>query len=71
MNLLIHSMHKCLICSIGGLTYGLKRARIAVNGSGDQTPGQRRPVMGRKGIGKLSVLSIALINKRKWKSQHE
>ena len=39
--------------------------------SGDQTAGKGRPVMGRKGIGKLSVLSIALINKGKWKSQHE
>ena len=60
-----------MFCCIRGLAYGLKRAGIAVNGSGDQTPGKGRPVMGRKGIGKLSVLSIALINKRKWKSQHE
>ena len=60
-----------LFCSVGGLTYGLKRAGIAVKGRGDQTLGKGRPVMVRKGIGKLSVLSIALINKRKWKLQHE
>ena len=50
------------------LTVGYQRRS---KGSGDQTAGKGRPVMGRKGIGKLSVLSIALINKRKWKSQHE
>ncbi len=50
------------------LTVGYQRRSP---GSGDQTPGKGRPVMGRKGIGKLSVLSIVLRNKRKWKSQHE
>ena len=44
-----------LFCRIRGLTYGLKRAGIAVNGSDDQTPGKGRPVR-RKGIGKLSCL---------------
>ena len=44
---------------------------ILEDGSGDQTLGKGRPVIGRKSIGKLSVLSIALKNKRKWKSQHE
>ena len=38
------------------LTVGYQRRST---GSGDQTPGKGRPVMGRKGIGKLSVLSIA------------
>ena len=38
------------------LTVGYQRRST---GSGDQTPGRGRPVMGRKGIGKLSVLSIA------------
>ena len=38
------------------LTVGYQRRSP---GSGDQTPGRGRPVMGRKGIGKLSVLSIA------------
>ena len=38
------------------LTVGYQRRSP---GSGDQTPGKGRPVMGRKGIGKLSVLSIA------------
>lgn len=38
------------------LTVGYQRRNP---GSGDQTPGKGRPVMGRKGIGKLSVLSIA------------
>ena len=56
----VHSMHKCLICFV-----------VLEDGSGDQTLGKKQPVMGRKGIGKLSVLSITLINKRKWKSQHE
>ncbi len=56
----VHSMHKCLICFA-----------VLEDGSGDQTLGEGRTVMGRKSIGKLSVLSIALRNKRKWKSQHE
>ena len=38
------------------LTVGYQRRS---KGSGDQTAGKGRPVMGRKGIGKLSVLSIA------------
>ena len=38
------------------LTVGYQRRST---GCGDQTPGRGRPVMGRKGIGKLSVLSIA------------
>ena len=38
------------------LTVGYQRRSP---GSGDQTPGKGRSVMGRKGIGKLSVLSIA------------
>ena len=38
------------------LTVGYERRS---KGSGDQTEGKGRPVMGRKGIGKLSVLSIA------------
>ena len=38
------------------LTVGYQRRSP---GSGDQSPGKGRPVMGRKGIGKLSVLSIA------------
>ena len=38
------------------LTVGYQRRST---GSGDQTSGKGRPVMGRKGIGKLSVLSIA------------
>ena len=38
------------------LTVGYKRRDTV---SGDQTVGKGRPVMGRKGIGKLSVLSIA------------
>ena len=38
------------------LTVGYQRRNPE---SGDQTPGKGRPVMGRKGIGKLSVLSIA------------
>ena len=50
------------------LTVGYRRR---TKESEDFTPNKKRPVMGRKGIGKLSVLSIALINKRKWKSQHE
>ena len=38
------------------LTVGYRRRD---KGDGDQTVGKGRPVMGRKGIGKLSVLSIA------------
>ena len=38
------------------LTVGYQRRS---GGSGDQSPGKGRSVMGRKGIGKLSVLSIA------------
>ena len=38
------------------LTVGYQRRNPE---GGDQTPGKGRPVMGRKGIGKLSVLSIA------------
>lgn len=38
------------------LTVGYQRR---IKGGGDQTASKRRPVMGRKGIGKLSVLSIA------------
>lgn len=38
------------------LTVGYQRRSTE---SGDQTPDKGRPVMGRKGIGKLSVLSIA------------
>ena len=38
------------------LTVGYQRR---IKGGGDQTVGKGRPVMGRKGIGKLSVLSIA------------
>ena len=38
------------------LTVGYQRRSP---GSGDHTPDKGRPVMGRKGIGKLSVLSIA------------
>ena len=38
------------------LTVGYQRRD---KGSGDQTENKGRPVMGRKGIGKLSVLSIA------------
>ncbi len=56
----VHSMHKCLICFA-----------VLEDGSGDQTLGKGRTIIGRKGIGKLSVSFIALINKRKWKSQHE
>lgn len=56
----VHSMHKCLICFA-----------VLEDGNGDQTLGKGRTVMGIKSIGKLSVLSIVLKNKRKWKSQHE
>ena len=38
------------------LTVGYRRR---IKGGGDQTASKGRPVMGRKGIGKLSVLSIA------------
>ena len=57
----VHSIHKFLIICFA----------VLEDGSGDQTLGKGQPVIGRKGIGELSVLFIALINKRKWKSQHE
>ena len=61
-----------------GMSYEDLRTKFLIVGyrrrtkkSEDLTLNKKRPVMGRMGIGKLSVLSITLINKRKWKSQHE
>ncbi len=42
------------------LTVGYqRRGNNKAQNSGDKTPGKQRPVMGRKGIGKLSAFSIA------------